>query len=355
MTELIRQNLPSVIAILLMAVVVMTAVPLVRKRLQQRGEDHSDLIRVIERGQRAFFAVVLVATARLVLVNVDDGEVPIVEPLERFTGILFIIVLVWLLIEVLLGLEAVILDRYAPIDRISRVEVRKMRTQVILVRRLIVAVVLTIGVASVLMTFPAIRVFGQGLLASAGLISIVAGLAAQSTLTNVFAGVQLTLSNAMRVGDVVSVDGQSGTVGEITLSYVVIHLWDDRRLILPTSHFTSTPYENWTRRGGRINGVIDFDVDWSVPMDALRAELDRVLSETTLWDGRKSSLFVSDITGGRVRIRIIVSAANTDDMFSLSSHVRESMVAFISDQGYAWVPRAREEDVSAPTALSETQ
>lgn len=351
MPDLLRDNQTNILWIAVMATIAIVAVPILRNWLSRSDDDHADLLLVIDRGQKAFFTVVLIAAARIALIGIDDGDMPVVDMAQRVTAIVFIIAIVWLLVEVLLAIEAVALARYAPLSNISRVDVRKMRTQIILIRRLIVAVVITVGVGAALMTFPAIRVMGQGLLASAGLISIVAGLAAQSTLTNVFAGVQMTLSNSMRVGDVVSVDGQSGTVGEITLTYVVIYLWDDRRLILPSSHFTSNPYENWTRRGGRINAVIDFDVDWSVPMDALREELSRVLRETPLWDGRKETLFVSDVTGGRVRLRIIVSAANTDDMFSLSSHVREAMVRFVAEHGYAWVPRAREQDVSPPVSV----
>lgn len=345
MPDLLRDNMVNILWIAGMATIAIVAVPILRNWLRTAEGDHDDLLIVLERGQKAFIAVVVVAAARIALLGVDDADSPLLETGLRVTAILFIAAVVWLIVEVLLAIEVVILGRYAPLDQIAEVDVRKRRTQIILIRRLIVAVAITIGIGAVLMTFPAIRVIGQGVLASAGIISIIAGLAAQSTLTNVFAGIQLTLTNAMRVGDVVSVEGQSGTVGEITLTYVVVYLWDDRRLILPSSYFTTNPYENWTRRGGRINGVIEFDVDWSVPLDALREQLDRVLHESPLWDGRAGRLIVFDVTQGRVRLRIIASAATTDDMFALSSHVREAMVRFVAAQGYQWVPRMREEDV----------
>lgn len=345
MPDLLRDNMVNILWIAGMATIAIVAVPILRNWLRTAEGDHDDLLIVLERGQKAFIAVVVVAAARIALLGVDDADSPLLETGLRVTAILFIAAVVWLIVEVLLAIEVVILGRYAPLDQIAEVDVRKRRTQIILIRRLIVAVAITIGIGAVLMTFPAIRVIGQGVLASAGIISIIAGLAAQSTLTNVFAGIQLTLTNAMRVGDVMSVEGQSGTVGEITLTYVVVYLWDDRRLILPSSYFTTNPYENWTRRGGRINGVIEFDVDWSVPLDALREELDRVLHESPLWDGRAGRLIVFDVTQGRVRLRIIASAATTDDMFALSSHVREAMVRFVAAQGYQWVPRMREEDV----------
>ena len=353
MPDLIRDNLANILWIAIIATIAIVAVPILRNRLSRSETDHTDLILVIERGQKAFVTVVVIAAARIALLSIDDGDSPLVETAQRVTAIAFIVAAVWLLIEILLAAEVVALSRYAPLSKISQVDVRKARTQIILIRRLFVAVVITIGVGAALMTFPAIRVIGQGVLASAGLFSIIAGLAAQSTLTNVFAGIQMTLSNSMRVGDVVSVEGQSGTVGEITLTYVVIYLWDDRRLILPSSYFTSNPYENWTRRGGRITGNIDFDVDWSVPMDALREEFDRLLQETPLWDGRKGTLIVLDVTEGRVRLRFIVSAANTDDMFALNAHVRESMVRFAAVHGYTWVPRMREQELTPPAGVRQ--
>lgn len=348
MLDVLRDNMTNILWIAIMATTAIVAVPILRNRLSQSDDDHTDLLLLIERGQKAFFTVVVIVAVRIALLGADDSDVALVDTAQRVTSIVFIIAIVWLLIEILLAIEVVALGHYAPLSEISRVDVRKKRTQIILIRRLVVAVVITLGLGAALMTFPAIRVIGKGVLASAGLISVIAGLAAQSALTNVFAGIQLTLSNSMRVGDVVSVDGQSGTVGEITLTYVVLNLWDDRRLILPSSYFTTNPYENWTRRGGRIIGNIDFDVDWSVPLDALREELDRVLHETPFWDGRTGKLIVSDISQGRVRLRCLVSAATTDDMFALNAHVREAMVRFVAGHEAEWAPRIREQEILSP-------
>ena len=348
--DLLNQNLERVLWPVLIIAAVMAAGVGLRWLARRAGGRYDDLVLVIEGARKAVIAVVAIAALRTALTRMDD-DAALVEPLQRITAIVFIAAIVWLIIEILLAMEAVVLSRFAPLDELSRVDVRKARTQIILLRRLVVAVVITVGVAAALMTFPAVRIMGQGLLASAGLISIVAGLAAQSMLTNVFAGIQLTLSNAMRVGDVVSIEGESGTVGEITLTYVVLHLWDDRRLILPTSHFVSHPYENWTRRGGRITGIVDLDVDWSVPLDELRAEFDRVLRETPLWDGRKGVLFVLDVSEGRVRLRMMMSAATTDDMFSLNSHMREALVRYIASHEGGWVPRQRFEPMDKTPAV----
>lgn len=343
MLDFLRDNLANLTWLVAIIAVALLAAASLRWYLRRSGEDHDDLLLVIDRAQRAFIVVVVVAAVRITMLRVDDDAAPFVNLVQHLTEIVFIVSIVWLIIEALLAAEVVVLNRFAPVSRLGQVDTRKARTQIILIRRLIVAVVITVGIGAGLMTFPAVRVVGQGVLASAGLISIVAGLAAQSTLTNVFAGIQLTVTNSLRVGDVVSVAGESGTVGEITLNYVVLNLWDDRRLILPASFFTNNPYENWTRRGGRINGVIEIDVDWSVDVDAVRAEFERVLHEAPTWDGRQGTLTVFALIEGRVRLRIMVSAATTDDMFALNSHIREGMVRYIGAQGQAWVPRLRYE------------
>ena len=343
MLDLLRDNLSKLLWLGAIISVALLAAAGLRWYLRRSGENHDDLLLVIDRAQRAFIAVVVVAAVRLTLLRVDDDAAPFIRLAQHLTGIVFIATTVWLIIEVMLAAEVVVLNRFAPVSRLGRVDTRKARTQIILLRRLVVAVVITVGIGAALMTFPAVRIMGQGVLASAGLFSIVAGLAAQSTLTNIFAGIQLTLTNAIRVGDVVSVAEESGTVGEITLSYVVLNLWDDRRLILPASFFTTNPYENWTRRGGRINGVIEIDVDWSTDVDAMRTEFERVLEEAPTWDGRQGALTVAALIEGRVRLRITVRAATTSDMFELNAYIREAMVRYIGARGLTWVPRQRYE------------
>ena len=231
----------------------------------------------------------------------------------------------WRLVGVI---EAGILGRYQETGVEHRRE-RRIRTQTILIRRILNAVIVVVAVAVVLLGVPEVRSLGAGLLASAGVISVIAGLAVQSTLTNVFAGFQLAFTDAIRVGDVVDMEGVFGTVEEITLSNVVLKLWDGRRMVYPSSHFTTQPFENWTRVGAEVSGVVELDVDWRVPMDALRARLTQLLESTDLWDGREHALQVTDATGGVVRIRAVVSARNSGDLWDLRCLVREDLVAFL--------------------------
>jgi hypothetical protein len=211
----------------------------------------------------------------------------------------------------------------------------------ILARRIGAALVVVLAAGSVMLTFPAIQALGAGLLASAGLISIVAGLAAQTSLVNVFAGIQLAFTDAIRVDDVVVVQKEWGRIEEITLTYVVVHIWDDRRLILPSTYFTTTPFENWTRRQSEVMGTVEFDLDWRAPVEDMRAELRTVLAGTDLWDERVGILQITDATGGFVRVRILVSAADSAALFDLRCLVREAMVSFLQQGHPEALPQQR--------------
>jgi small-conductance mechanosensitive channel len=234
----------------------------------------------------------------------------------------------WLLASLVLVVTDVALGRYridVPDNRVAR----RIRTQMLIVRRLAVAIIIVIGIGAVLLTFDSVRAVGASVLASAGIASVVAGLAAQSVLANVFAGLQIVFSDALRVDDVVVADGEWGRVGEITLSYVVLDLWDDRRLVLPCTYFTTTPFENWTRRGSELLGAVEMDLDWNVSPGAMRTHLHDVLEKTDLWDRRTSVLQVTDAVAGYVRVRILVTAKDAPTLFDLRCLVREAMVTWV--------------------------
>lgn len=222
---------------------------------------------------------------------------------------------------------------------------RRQRTQLIVLRRLVVVTITTIAIGAALSTFPDVRAVGASLLASAGVVGIIAALAAQSTLGNLIAGIQLAFSNAIRVGDVVVVEGEWGRIGEITLSYVVVNIWDERRLILPCTYFTSQPFESWTRKSERVLGTVFLDLDWRVPVDAVRAQFQEIIESTREWDRRTSSAVVTEAQGGFVTMRFLVSAANSGDLFTLRVVVREALVT--------WIQRAHPEALPVTRVRSE--
>ncbi|HEX6968704.1 MAG TPA: mechanosensitive ion channel family protein [Micromonosporaceae bacterium] len=262
--------------------------------------------------------------------------------LLHFLVLVIIAAFGWLVASSVLALEDVTMARFRT-DLADNRQARRVRTQVVILRRITVAVVVLLAAAVMLMTFDSVRAVGASLLASAGLAGVIAGLAAQSLLGNVFAGLQLAFSDALRLDDVVVVEGEWGRIEEITLSYVVVRIWDDRRLILPTSYFTTKPFENWTRNRSEVTGTAVFDVDWSVPVAAMRAELQRIVEDSDLWDGRVCGLQVIDATGGTVRVRATMSAADASKLWDLRCHVREQLVAWIREQEPIALPRMRAE------------
>ncbi|MCG5448215.1 MULTISPECIES: mechanosensitive ion channel family protein [Micromonospora] len=259
--------------------------------------------------------------------------------------------LAWLVACLLVVVEDTALARFR-VDVPDNRHARRVRTQVVMLRRLTIAVIVILTVGVMLMTFPSVRGIGAGVLTSAGVVGVVAALAAQSLLGNVFAGVQLAFSDAVRLDDVVVVEGEWGRIEELTLSYVVVQIWDDRRLILPTSYFTSKPFQNWTRTEAAVLGTAEFDVDWAVPVQTMREELRRLVEGTELWDGRVCVLQVTDATGGTVRLRALVSAADAGSLWDLRCLVREHLVAWIRDNRPTAMPRLRAELGDSSSNLS---
>ena len=220
-------------------------------------------------------------------------------------------------------------------------ELRRRRTQVIVIHRLVLVFIGVAAVGAALFTFPELRVVGTSLLASAGIVSVIAGLAAQSIFGNLIAGIQIAFTDAIRVGDVVVVEGEWGRIGEINLSYVVIYIWDERRLIVPCSYFTTTPIETWTRRSDKILGTVYMDLDWRVPMDAVRTRFTEIIEASDAWDGRSSSVAVTGSEGGFVTVRFVMSSRDSSDQWDLRCEVREKMMTWLQEKHPEALPRTR--------------
>ena len=208
---------------------------------------------------------------------------------------------------------------------------RRFETRAQVLRRFTQGLIVVIGVAAAIGTFEAARHAMTTILASAGVISVIFGLAAQQTLGNVFAGLQLAFTDAIRVGDVVVAGDkqETGSVEEITLSYVVVHIWDERRLIVPCRYFTQTPFENWTRRASAQLGTVELKLDWSAPMALIRAKVEQLLNSTDLWDGRTWGVQVTDSTENTVTVRVLVSAKNSGHLSDLRAYLREQLISWI--------------------------
>ena len=221
------------------------------------------------------------------------------------------------------------------------------------ITRVLIGVVWIAAAAGALLTFDQFRAIGASLLASAGLASLVAGLAAQSSLTNIFAGIQIAFTGSLKVGDIVVADENYGTIEEITLTYIVLKGWDERRWIVPSTLFTTKTFENWTREEPKRMGTIEFDLDWLVPVEAMRIELLRLVKTTDLWDGRTAGLQVTDATGGSVRVRAVVSAENSSKLFDLRCLIREQLINWLQTQAVYALPRTRLEPETATAPPQE--
>lgn len=218
---------------------------------------------------------------------------------------------------------------------------RRVQTQMLLIRRVVNVVFVVIGAAMVLLTFPGVEQIGATILASAGLMSVVLGIAAQSSLGNLFAGLQLAFTDAIRIGDIVEVDGTWATVEDITLSYVVVSIWTEQHKVLPSTYFTTTPFINWSRTGESVIGLIYFTLDWRVDMAGFRAEFERLVDVSGLWDGRVRKVRVTDTTDDRLTVRAQVSTKDTDDDWVLCCDIREGMATWLREHNPEALPLQR--------------
>ncbi|MFB7668244.1 mechanosensitive ion channel family protein [Kitasatospora sp. NPDC056138] len=244
----------------------------------------------------------------------------------------------WLLTRVVTLLIDTSLARYAT-ERRDPARIRRVRTQTVMLRRLAGAGIAVVTLAAALTTFPAVRSVGASLLASAGVVGLVVGVAAQSTLANLFAGIQVAFGDVVRLGDDVVVAGDWGTVEEITLTYVVIATWDQRRIVMPVSYFVGKPFENWSRRDPAITGTALLHLDHRTPMDELRAEFERLLKQCPLWDGVGSALQLVDTTPSTIVVRALMTARNASDAFELRCWIREQLIAYLREHAPESLPR----------------
>ncbi len=233
------------------------------------------------------------------------------------------------------------LGRRYRLDTDNNLQARRVQTQVQVLRRIAVGLITIICIAAMLMTFPAERSIGATLFASAGVAGLVVGIAARPAIGNLLAGLQIALSEPMRIDDVVIVEGEWGRIEEIRTTYVVVRIWDKRRLIVPLSYFIEKPFQNWTRLTSDLLGTVFIYADYTLPVAAVREELQRILDNTQLWDHKASGLVVTDATEHSLQLRAVVSAANSSDLWDLRCLVRERLIEFLQKQYPQCLPRGR--------------
>jgi small-conductance mechanosensitive channel len=272
------------------------------------------------------------------------------------TGDVLVLVLIvsgaWTLIRLTSVAEDVVTRRF-DVDAADNLRARAIHTQFGILRKIVIVVVLLLALAMVLMSYEPFRQLGTGLLASAGLLGLVVGLAAQRTLANLLAGIQLAITQPIRLDDVVIVEGEWGRIEEITLTYVVVRIWDLRRLVLPISYFLEKPFQNWTRSSAEILGTVFLYMDYTVPVEAIREELRRIVQGSDRWDGKVCGVQVTGASADAVEVRALVSAADASAAWDLRCEVRERLIGFLQRNYPDALPRIRAEVRDRPGFSAE--
>jgi small-conductance mechanosensitive channel len=266
----------------------------------------------------------------------------VVSRLNHAVGLGLIACVAWLAVALLDVLQDYISHRHA-LTLSDNLAARRVHTQVQVLRHIAVVVIVVITIAIMVMTFPSVRHLGESLFASAGLAALVAGLAARTTLSTLFAGVQIALSQPIRLDDVVIVEGEWGWIEEITTTYVVVRIWDLRRLVVPLSYFIEKPFQNWTRNTADLLGTAFIYTDYTVPVNEVREELHRILQSSGMWDGKAWGLQVTNASEHTLELRALMSAPGSSAAWDLRCYVREKLIAFLQQNYPQSLPRIRGE------------
>ncbi len=309
-------------------------------RIAARTETGADdLVAGHARGPMRWVILALFLNPALAVLRPDS---PSRELLESVNGPLLIIAVAWLLVRLSYAFRELILDRFRT-GPDNNLRARQVQTQVNFLQKIAIIIIIVVAAGTILMSFDTVRQLGTSLLASAGIVGIIFGFAAQRTLGTLFAGLQIAFTQPIRLDDTVVVEGESGRIEEITLTYVVVRLWDLRRLILPITHFIEKPFQNWTRVGSELLGTVYLYLDYAVPVAELRNELSRIVESDPNWDRQVAGLQVTDCKESAVELRALVSAASAAQVWDLRCAVREQLVAFIQRRYPESLPRLRAE------------
>lgn len=264
----------------------------------------------------------------------------ILQWLDSFGFILLIIALAWTAIMLLRIFKQMLLKKF-DISKEDNLKSRKVHTQVNILYNIFTFLVVLFAIGFILLSFDSIRKIGIGLFASAGIAGLVLGLAAQKVIGAVIAGIQIAFTQPFRLDDAVIIENEWGWIEEINLNYVVVRIWDKRRLIVPSTYFIEKPFQNWTRTTAEIVGTVFIYADYTVNFEALRQELTRLLNNSDLWDGKVNVLQVTDANLSTVEIRALVSAKNSPIAWDLRVYIREKLIEFLQKNYPESLPKTR--------------
>ena len=308
--------------------------------LAARGDSSWDDVALPVAGQALRFALPLVAI--IVYAPVLAVSPDLQALFSRVVSILLIGTIAAILLQLVDKVAMRILARH-PIDASDNLQARGVHTQVMVLKKVAVTAIVVFTAASMLMVFDSVRRFGTSILASAGVAGVILGFAAQRSIATLIAGFQIAMTQPIRLDDVVIVEGEWARVEEITLTYVVVRIWDLRRLVLPVTYFIEKPFQNWTRTSANRLGSVHIWVDYTFPVDEGRKALKDIIEGNPLWDKSFWNLQVSDATEGTIQLRILATAKDSSTEWNLRCDIRERFIAFIRDRHPESLPRARAE------------
>ncbi|MDQ2076413.1 mechanosensitive ion channel family protein [Marinimicrobium sp. ABcell2] len=316
-------------------------------RVVKRSTLHDSIPKHLRAPLRLLFPTLAVQLSHpLHALNLQEGAV---ESLGIVLSTFMIASMAWLLIRATSILRDWVLTQY-DVTVSDNLAARKVVTQVDIVRKIMVFIIVVFAVAAALMNFDNFRQVGTGLLASAGVAGLVIGFAAQRTIANVLAGFQIALTQPIRMDDVVIVENEWGRVEEITLTYVVVAIWDMRRLVLPISYFIEQPFQNWTRQSANILGTVFLHMDYTVPIEKIRQFLHEALQESEFWDGQVWRLHVTDSGQRTVELRALMSAESSGNAWELRCEIREKLITYIQQHYPHALPKVRTESFEKGSA-----
>ncbi len=282
----------------------------------------------------------IVAGSALLSISLASGESEPFVMFKKILTILFIFSIAWLSIKITRSFRIVFLKQY-DISVKDNLKARKAYTQFRIIERILVFIIVMLSIAIALMTFEGIRRIGISLFASAGIAGLILGLAAQKAIGSLLAGFQLAITQPIRLDDVVIVEGEWGWIEEINLTYVVIRIWDKRRLVVPTTYFIEKPFQNWTRTSAEILGTVFLYTDYTVPIDKIRNELSRLLKQTDYWDGQVDVLQVTSATEKTMELRALMSAVDSPTAWNLRVYIREELIKYLQREFPESLPKTR--------------
>ncbi|MFL5729638.1 MAG: mechanosensitive ion channel family protein [Cytophagaceae bacterium] len=297
---------------------------------------------LINKKFRTAFVVLFIVVAMNFASHLLDFKEKTELVLTKALYISFIISMSILLVEVTSFIRELIYEKNR-MNKLNAISRRKIKTQIDFIQKVGSGFIVFLAVCLILMSFTRIREVGTSIIASAGVLTIIAGLAAQRSLANLMAGLQIAFTQPVRIDDAVLVEGEFGEIEEISLTYVVVRIWDHRRLVLPISYFIEKPFQSWTRVSSDLLATIEFYTDYNVPMEVLRTEFNRILTESKLWDGRASMLQMTEATQSNVKLRALMSAKDASTAWDLKCHVREKMITFLLENYPYCLPKVRSE------------